>query len=76
METAIPMLQPVVALVMWSMVMWAWMYVTRVPATLAMKMKLDPELPKDWDFREPPPQTDQFLNLTECNPNPITRGSA
>ena len=45
METAIPMLQPVVALVMWSMVMWAWMYVTRVPATLAMKMKLDPELP-------------------------------
>lgn len=45
METTVPMLQPVVALVMWSMVMWAWMYVTRVPATLAMKMKLDPELP-------------------------------
>ena len=25
-------LQPVVALTIWTMVMWAWMYVTRIPA--------------------------------------------
>lgn len=25
-------LQPVVALAIWTMVMWAWMYVTRIPA--------------------------------------------
>lgn len=29
-DTAI--LQPVVALVAWSMFMWLWMYVTRIPA--------------------------------------------
>ncbi len=45
METAIPMLQPVTALVLWSMVMWAWMYVTRVPAIMAMNLKMDPNLP-------------------------------
>ena len=30
MDTAI--LQPVVALLLWTMVMWLWMYVTRIPA--------------------------------------------
>jgi hypothetical protein len=25
-------LQPIVALIMWSMVMWLWMYITRIPA--------------------------------------------
>lgn len=45
MLTAHAMLQPVVALVLWSMVMWLWMYVTRIPAIQASRMKLDPELP-------------------------------
>lgn len=27
-----PILQPVVALVLWTMLMWLWMYVTRIPA--------------------------------------------
>lgn len=40
-DTAI--LQPVVALVAWSMFMWLWMYVTRIPAIQKAKMKLDPE---------------------------------
>ena len=27
-----PILQPVVALILWTMFMWLWMYVTRIPA--------------------------------------------
>jgi hypothetical protein len=34
-------LQPVVALAAWTMVMWAWMYVTRIPAM--SRAKLDPD---------------------------------
>lgn len=33
------MLQPVVALMIWTMIMWAWMYATRIPA-----MQNSPEL--------------------------------
>ena len=31
-------LQPVVALAAWTMVMWVWMYVTRIPAMNAAKL--------------------------------------
>jgi hypothetical protein len=34
-------LQPVVALAGWTMVMWVWMYATRIPAMMALK--LDPD---------------------------------
>lgn len=34
-------LQPVVALAAWTMVMWVWMYATRIPAMAALK--LDPD---------------------------------
>lgn len=40
------LLLPVVALVAWTFVMWAWMYATRVPAILNSKMKMDPEAPR------------------------------
>lgn len=46
MHSASPILAPVVALVAWTMVMWAWMYVTRIPAIRASKMKLDPNAPR------------------------------
>lgn len=39
-DTAI--LQPVVTLIAWTMVMWVWLYVTRIPAIQKMKMRLDP----------------------------------
>ncbi|MES2820208.1 MAG: MAPEG family protein [Pseudomonadota bacterium] len=39
-------LAPVVALVAWSMVMWVWMYATRIPAVRKVKMKLDPNAPR------------------------------
>lgn len=38
-------LQPVVALLAWSLVIWVWMYVTRIPAINAMKLPLDPNVP-------------------------------
>lgn len=45
MTTNIELLGPVVALVAWSLVMWLWMYATRIPAILAMQLKLDPNAP-------------------------------
>ena len=43
--TPSPLLQPIVALVLWSLIMWLWMYVTRIPAIAAMNLKLDPNVP-------------------------------
>jgi hypothetical protein len=34
-------LQPVVALAAWTMVMWAWMYATRIPAMIALDLEPD-----------------------------------
>jgi hypothetical protein len=39
-----PILQPVVALVLWSFVMWAWLYATRIPAIIAAKAPMRPEM--------------------------------
>ncbi len=36
-----PILQPVVALAVWTMAMWVWMYATRIPALTAAK--IDPD---------------------------------
>lgn len=43
METAKLLLQPLVVLVLWTFVMWFWMYATRIPAMTKMRMKLDPQ---------------------------------
>src|SRR5262245_46262030 len=40
------LLQPVIALVLWTFVMWAWMYATRIPAVRSAAMRLDPDLPR------------------------------
>ena len=34
-------LQPVVVLMIWTMIMWAWMYATRIPAM--SRLKVDPD---------------------------------
>ncbi|MFT6957633.1 MAG: hypothetical protein ACJAYC_002646 [Halieaceae bacterium] len=39
-------LAPIVALLLLSTVMWAWMYITRIPAVRKAGIKLDPQLPK------------------------------
>ncbi len=40
-----PILAPVIALVCWSMVMWAWLYATRIPAITRLKIQYDPRRP-------------------------------
>lgn len=43
-------LQPVIALVLWSLVMWAWLYATRIPAMRKANLPLDPNRSKaDFD---------------------------
>ncbi|MGA0605687.1 MAPEG family protein [Phenylobacterium sp. VNQ135] len=43
METT-TILAPVVALVLWSLVMWLWLYATRIPAMRKAKVPLDPNI--------------------------------
>lgn len=45
MKPELALLAPVIALVLWTHVMWLWMYATRIPAISAARMKLDPEVP-------------------------------
>ena len=63
------LLGPVVALVAWSMVMWLWMYATRIPAILAAKMKLDPDAPRGEQMATLPPtvrwKADNYNHLME-----------
>lgn len=44
--TSQEILTPVILLVAWTMVMWLWMYITRIPAVKAMGIKLDSQLPR------------------------------
>jgi hypothetical protein len=46
MSSAITMLGPVIALVAWSMVMWLWMLVTRIPAIRQARMRMDADAPR------------------------------
>ncbi|MGH8050356.1 MAG: MAPEG family protein [Arenimonas sp.] len=46
MTTSSPMLAPVIALVIWSGIIWAWMYATRIPAIMKLRMTLDPMMPR------------------------------
>lgn len=45
MNLSLQLLGPVIALVAWSLVMWLWMYATRLPAMAAARMKPDPQAP-------------------------------
>ncbi|WP_028081401.1 MAPEG family protein [Solimonas soli] len=69
MEIAKAMLQPLVALVLWTFVMWLWMYATRVPAIMRMKMRLDPMRINGEQMAELPPQVrwkaDNYNHLHE-----------
>jgi len=41
-----PIVAPVIALAIWTHVMWLWMYVTRIPAIRQARMALDPSVPR------------------------------
>lgn len=62
-------LGPVVALVAWSMVMWIWMYATRIPAIKRARMKLDANAPRGEQMATLPPEVrwkaDNYNHLME-----------
>jgi len=64
-----PILAPVVALVLWSFVMWAWLYATRIPAVTKGKVPLDPTRSKEEFDALLPPQVrwkaDNYNHLME-----------
>lgn len=64
-----PILGPVIALVIWTMVMWSWMYATRIPAIFKMKMRLDPNAPRGEQMNMLPPnvrwKADNYNHLFE-----------
>jgi hypothetical protein len=69
MNAAPAMLGPVIALVLWSAVIWAWMYATRIPAIVKMRMRLDPMRPRGEQMNELPAavrwKADNYNHLME-----------
>lgn len=63
------LLAPVVALAAWTMIVWAWMYATRIPAILRAKMVLDPAAPRGEQMAQLPPRVrwkaDNYNHLME-----------
>ena len=64
-----PILAPVVALVAWTMVMWGWMYATRIPAIMKVKLRLDPNAVRGEQMAQLPPnvrwKADNYNHLFE-----------
>lgn len=64
-----PILGPVMALVLWSLVMWAWLYATRIPAIVRLKIAYDPRRPaSEFDAAMPPEvrwKADNYNHLME-----------
>lgn len=64
-----PILAPVVLLAAWTMVIWTWMYATRIPAIQRAKMRLDPEAPRGEQMASLPPRVrwkaDNYNHLME-----------
>ena len=69
MPVSSPILAPVVALVAWTMVMWLWMYLTRIPAINRARMKLDPNAPRGEQMSQLPAsvrwKADNYNHLME-----------
>ncbi len=64
-----PILAPLVALVLWSFVMWAWLYATRIPALIKNRIVYDPQRPNEAFHAQLPAQVrwkaDNYNNLME-----------
>lgn len=63
------LLAPVAGLVLWTFVVWAWMYATRIPAISAAKLRLDPDAPRGEQMATLPPRVrwkaDNYNHLME-----------
>jgi hypothetical protein len=66
---ACPILAPVIVLVLWSFVMWAWLYATRLPAMARLKLVYDPRRPDTEFLEQVPPdvrwKADNYNHLME-----------
>jgi hypothetical protein len=51
-----PILAAVVALVLWTFVMWVWLYATRIPAIVRLKIAFDPYKPRNEFLDQIPPR--------------------
>ena len=64
-----PILQPVMALVLWTFVVWVWLYATRIPALRRAGFELRPERTKDEMNAALPPavrwKADNYNHLME-----------
>ena len=64
-----PILSPLMALVLWSFVMWAWLYATRIPALKTHNIVYDPHRPSEEFHARLPAQVrwkaDNYSNLLE-----------
>jgi hypothetical protein len=64
-----PILAPVIALVLWSFVMEAWLYATRIPAIAKAKITFDPRRPAQEFHALLPPEVrwkaDHYNHLME-----------
>jgi hypothetical protein len=60
---------PLITLVLWTFVMWAWLYATRIPAIRKNRIRLDPTQSKEAFNAQIPPQTrwkaDNYNHLLE-----------
>ncbi len=69
MPVSTEILAPVVALLLWSSVMWAWMYATRIPAIQKAGMTMDPQRPSGEQMSELPAsvrwKADNYNHLME-----------
>ena len=64
-----PILVPLITLVLWSFVMWAWLYATRIPAITRNRIILDPHRTNEEFHAQLPAQVrwkaDNYGNLME-----------
>ena len=64
-----PILVPLITLVLWSFVMWAWLYATRIPAITKNRIIFDPHRPNEEFHARLPAQVrwkaDNYNNLME-----------
>lgn len=64
-----PIVAPLMALVLWTFVMWAWLYATRIPAIRKNKRVMDPQRPGGELLAQLPAEVrwkaDNYNNLME-----------
>jgi len=62
-------LQPVMALVLWTLVMWVWLYATRIPAIRRLRVAMPPTQTKEAFNAQLPPdvrwKADNYNHLLE-----------